>query len=161
MIIFVFVVSGAWHGAGWNFLLWGAIHGVALVVWRFFEQWIPKGVVGWVLTQVLVFLAWLPFFTSDLNDFVNSLKALISFRDYANISFSSIVRLFDSRGDCLVYLTLIAAGSSVIFVEFLSLQKEDSEDYYLFRRRGACLLMVFLIVVFGSTSEGEFVYFNF
>lgn len=161
VIIFVFIVSGAWHGAGWNFLLWGAIHGVALVVWRLFNKWIPKGVIGWIMTQVLVFLAWLPFFTADLGSFFDSLKTLVSFHGYSEISFSSIIRLFDSRGDFLVYLTLVAAGSCVILLEFLSLQKKNSEDYSLFRKKGSCLLMVFLIVVLGSTSEGDFVYFNF
>ena len=30
-LMMAFVLSGIWHGAGWNFLIWGAIHGVALV----------------------------------------------------------------------------------------------------------------------------------
>lgn len=161
VIIFVFILSGAWHGAGWNFLIWGAIHGVALVAWRLFDKWIPKGVIGWFLTQALVFLAWLPFFTSDLGRFFDSLRTVVSFHQYSGISFGSIIRLFDSRGDFLVYLTLIAAGSCVIFLEFLSLRIQSCRDYSLFRKKGSCLLMVFLIVVFGSTSEGEFVYFNF
>lgn len=161
VVIFVFMVSGAWHGAGWNFLLWGAIHGLALTIWRLFGPWIPGGFAGWILTQGLVFLAWLPFFTPDLGRFSESIETVLSVGGYSGISFGSIVRLFDSRGDFLVYLTLLAAGAGIIFLEFLSKRGKHGEDYYHFRKRGSCLVMVFLIVVFGSTSEGDFVYFNF
>jgi D-alanyl-lipoteichoic acid acyltransferase DltB (MBOAT superfamily) len=161
VVILVFIVSGAWHGAGWNFLLWGAIHGVALVIWRLFDKWIPGGFAGWILTQGLVFLAWLPFFTPDLGRFSDSMKTVLSVGGYSGMSFGSIVGLFDSRGDFLVYLTLLAAGAAIIFLEFLSKRGKNGEDYSLFRKKGVCLVMVFLIVVFGSTSEGDFVYFNF
>lgn len=33
-ILIVFLVSGFWHGAGWTFLVWGALHGLAQVVER-------------------------------------------------------------------------------------------------------------------------------
>src|SRR5262249_43524208 len=33
-VIIVFLVSGLWHGAGWNFVLWGALHGLYLIANR-------------------------------------------------------------------------------------------------------------------------------
>ena len=33
-LFIVFLVSGIWHGAGWNFVLWGALHGALYLVTR-------------------------------------------------------------------------------------------------------------------------------
>jgi alginate O-acetyltransferase complex protein AlgI len=65
------VLGGLWHGAGWGFVLWGAMHGAMLVVERalgrertraFHGRWGP----WWVVTQIFVILAWVPFRAPDL-----------------------------------------------------------------------------------------------
>jgi len=51
-------LCGLWHGASWNFVLWGTLHGCALVVcslWRRFGPRLPQ-LIGWVLTVMLVLL---------------------------------------------------------------------------------------------------------
>ncbi len=37
-----FLLSGLWHGANWNFVLWGGYHGALLVLWRFLSRRFPK-----------------------------------------------------------------------------------------------------------------------
>lgn len=63
-------LGGLWHGASWNFLLWGGIHGVALCVnhaWndhpksKRFVQSRGFPVFGFLMTQAVVFLCWIPF----------------------------------------------------------------------------------------------------
>ncbi len=59
------VIGGVWHGAGWNFLIWGAIHGVLLMGNHLFRKVfrrirMPSGV-GWLLTFTGVIVAWVPF----------------------------------------------------------------------------------------------------
>lgn len=65
------LLGGFWHGAGWTFLLWGALHGVFLVVnhaWaslaasrRIPGAWMLKGAGGCLLTFVAVLVAWVFF----------------------------------------------------------------------------------------------------
>ncbi|MGL6119911.1 MAG: MBOAT family O-acyltransferase, partial [Fusobacteriaceae bacterium] len=48
----VFLASGIWHGAGWNFIIWGALHGLAILIHR---TWKNKGykmpaLLGWAIT---------------------------------------------------------------------------------------------------------------
>ena len=46
------LISGFWHGAGWNFIIWGGMHGGALVVnhvWRKKKLGMPR-LLGWLLT---------------------------------------------------------------------------------------------------------------
>lgn len=62
-IMVVYFVSGLWHGAGWTFLLWGAIHGVCQVaerLWGKKRDRLPRAV-QWVLTFAVVNLAWVYF----------------------------------------------------------------------------------------------------
>lgn len=77
-LMFVMVIAGIWHGAGWTFALWGAIHGAMLVVnhtWRSIRDkyalTVPIGGFAglWsarLFTFLLVSLAWIPFRATDL-----------------------------------------------------------------------------------------------
>jgi alginate O-acetyltransferase complex protein AlgI len=69
------LLGGLWHGASWNFIIWGALHGLALVVNRWFDETsaLPAAVkaffrvqlVAWLLTMVVVFVGWV-FFRAPL-----------------------------------------------------------------------------------------------
>ena len=62
-ILIVFLVSGFWHGAGWTFILWGGLHGLAQIVERFWgkgRERLPKSL-RWLLTFAFVNLAWVFF----------------------------------------------------------------------------------------------------
>lgn len=160
VLVIVFTISGLWHGAGWNFLLWGLVHGVGLVAWRLIGARAPGGVIGWGITQFFVFVAWLPFFTSDIVSCLESLVVIFNPKSYYFPSLSSLLSLFDSRGDCLVFIALLSLSGLVLILEYLS-EKKCQRQYSILMRTPSCLIMIFLIVVIGSTSEGEFVYFNF
>ncbi|HLB34345.1 MAG TPA: MBOAT family O-acyltransferase [Chthoniobacterales bacterium] len=83
-IIITMFLGGLWHGASWNFLLWGGVHGLALClnhVWvRNREQTTslnkktlikicsPSPILFWLLTQGTIFLCWIPFRAATLHD---------------------------------------------------------------------------------------------
>ncbi|MBO5565442.1 MAG: MBOAT family protein [Lachnospiraceae bacterium] len=64
----VFVICGAWHGYGWTFIIWGALHGVYSAVDALFREkgirWIRSGISGRILTFLAVAFAWI-FFRAD------------------------------------------------------------------------------------------------
>ncbi len=99
-LILVFVICGLWHGAAWNYVLWGAYHGVGLVFHQYFETFILnlKGKsfvldfkqrnrkfssflgainwgVSWVITMVFVWAGWLLFFY-PVDQSISMFKAL-------------------------------------------------------------------------------------
>ncbi|HEX9469500.1 MAG TPA: MBOAT family protein, partial [Bradyrhizobium sp.] len=47
---------GLWHGASWTFVLWGTLHGCALVVCSLWRRYCPKlpALLGWMLTVIFV-----------------------------------------------------------------------------------------------------------
>lgn len=69
-ILLIFLVSGFWHGAGWTFLVWGALHGLAQVAeraWGPRRDRLPKAV-QWALTFLFVNGAWVFFRAPSLSD---------------------------------------------------------------------------------------------
>jgi alginate O-acetyltransferase complex protein AlgI len=67
-ILLTMALCGLWHGAGWNFVLWGTLHGVAIVFalgWRRLMPTPPK-MVGWAATVGFFLLSGVLFRTHDL-----------------------------------------------------------------------------------------------
>ncbi len=63
-LLVTFFISGLWHGASWLFVLWGMLHGAALVlhrVWSKFFGWKMPKLAAQLLTFFFVMLAWIPF----------------------------------------------------------------------------------------------------
>ncbi|MGY1425767.1 MBOAT family O-acyltransferase [Lysobacter sp. A289] len=85
-LMITMLLGGLWHGASWNFVLWGALHGAALSVhkaWSSATAGIPKpaaigllwAVLAWGVTQLFVLLTWIPFRARDMGDTMEVLRA--------------------------------------------------------------------------------------
>lgn len=61
-ILAVYLISGLWHGAGWTFLVWGGLHGVAQAAERLWpgRERLPRAL-RWAMTFLFVNLAWVFF----------------------------------------------------------------------------------------------------
>jgi alginate O-acetyltransferase complex protein AlgI len=75
----VFLVSGFWHGASWNFVLWGAYQGVFLTIdklgWLRIAQRVPAFVLRPVMV-LLVMISWVIFSTRDLSQCAQLLQRM-------------------------------------------------------------------------------------
>lgn len=68
-IFVVFLVSGIWHGAGYTFILWGILHGIANILCRVFKEYvdkIPKWI-NWLITFSFVNCTWVIFRAENLD----------------------------------------------------------------------------------------------
>src|SRR5262245_14819286 len=77
-ILIIFVLCGLWHGAGLNFIVWGAYHAALVIGYHWLQPlWdrLPKGL-GIALTFALVSLGW-PLFYLDLSNYLTLMGALI------------------------------------------------------------------------------------
>lgn len=85
-LVLTMLLGGLWHGASWNFIIWGAIHGVALVVNRWFHdtQGLSRGfksifqspAVAWLLTMLVVFIGWVFFRATHFSDAISVLAQI-------------------------------------------------------------------------------------
>ena len=72
-LLITMVLGGLWHGATWNFALWGALHGLGLVANHFWSAITAKRplrlprAASWMITLIFVVLAWVPFRANTLS----------------------------------------------------------------------------------------------
>lgn len=62
-LMITFLIGGIWHGAGWTFVIWGFLHGLATVIhrlWKMTNIKLPKAI-AWLLTFGFVNVAWVFF----------------------------------------------------------------------------------------------------
>jgi alginate O-acetyltransferase complex protein AlgI len=80
-LMIIMLVVGIWHGANWGFIIWGVWHGAALVAHRLWMEvcsvfedlhkiWkpLPMRLLAVVITQLVVFIGWIPFRLPNLVD---------------------------------------------------------------------------------------------
>ena len=78
-IAVVWLLTGFWHGASWNFLLWGAYFcGLLIVEKLFLYKWLQKApaVLAHLYTMFFVCISWLIFYFTDLGEGLTCLKAM-------------------------------------------------------------------------------------
>ena len=155
-ILLTFCVSGVWHGAGWNFLLWGAIHGVGLIVLRLLPK-APKVLIC-LGTWYVVFFGWLFFYERDSNMLWVKVFTLINPMAYGMQSFAQIVELY-GRSQLIYLLGVMTLCIGTLVIEWLSLKK--GAEYSLFNNSLGLGAMVVATVLLAPGKQNEFIYFAF
>ncbi len=86
-LMITMLLGGLWHGASWNFVIWGGLHGLALIVHRLWEpigRKVPGFIsqsVGFALTFWWVNLAWIFFRAPDLAEAASISRSFVFFTD--------------------------------------------------------------------------------
>lgn len=157
-ILITMLLGGLWHGANWNFIIWGGIHGIVLVVQRVYLYSIIPTVdmfkpVKILFTFSIVCLAWVFFRSNSLNDSLYILEKIFQFQDY---NFSGVTQKFHViKGSMLICFLVLTEGISF----GMDTVKFKNEHVYLTILWSACILT--LISLFGTFGSNSFIYFQF
>jgi len=93
------LLGGLWHGAGWTFIIWGALHGLYLMINHLWRELLPEGrwlpvwlanLCGGLLTFIAVVAAWVVFRASDMTQAITLLKAMAGI-SYYPITFNEVL----------------------------------------------------------------------
>ncbi|EPN1614189.1 MBOAT family O-acyltransferase [Cronobacter turicensis] len=79
-LFITFVLGGLWHGASWMFVIWGVMHGGALVahrMWKNANMEMPNAI-AWLVTFLYVDLAWVFFRAHSMDDAMRIIKAMFT-----------------------------------------------------------------------------------
>ena len=173
-ILLVFLISGFWHGAGWTFLLWGALHGAAQIGER---AWGPRrerlpAVVRWLLTFAFVNLAWVLFRAPDLESAWAVLRAAVSGGMELPDRWLITGLLKSERGaaelllpslniylDRLVTAGLYGVSLLAVLLPGNTVRRMDTFRPTVWRCAAACLLLTLSVLSF--TGITTFIYANF
>lgn len=152
----VFFVCGLWHGAAWNFVAFGLLHGLAIVIERFFSDFKMKipTVVSSSFTFFLVLLFFLVFRSSGYDQtasFLNSMFLL-------TISEYSVVSFVDGS-----VITAAVLGTVFIFPFYRSIQKIIKAKPFAIYVEAVLLAFLFALSITHSSMmfADPFIYFRF
>lgn len=172
-----FVLGGLWHGASWMFVIWGALHGAALIVHRIWQasgRALP-GPLAWLLTFLFVNLAWVFFRAETWDDAMRVLAGMIDLDSAIDVPISAIPTANLAWGGWLSDSLLVllphglaahALSLGAIALAFVVIAQQNAYQLISGRMRttkvvaGAALFGIAMYFMLASTSS-VFLYFNF
>ena len=159
---FVFLVSGLWHGAAWNFVIWGAFHGTFLIIERLFlSKLLQKAgnAVSLVYTFFVTIMGWVIFRIEDWR------AAMVYYAKLFSFNFKPL-QWFDNEG---FFVMLVIAFIFSFFVLLPSGQKIQNyiffEPYDKKKTTAVFFVALFLLILsisyITTTGFNPFIYFRF
>ncbi|NQV57938.1 MAG: MBOAT family protein [Rhodospirillales bacterium] len=189
-LLIVMLLGGLWHGAAWNFVIWGALHGIYLLVNRVWKNWTgggatsrPGRALAWLLTFIAVVVGWVFFRAESLDAAfailkgmtgVNGMELGLNHQSYLGslgplvsalgVNFVPITR-FSLIGalwilGCLA-ITLFFPNSQDWVTESNQSRPENILTWTNNRSWGAAIGLGAAISVGYLSKSSEFLYFNF
>lgn len=159
----VFLLCGLWHGASWTFVIWGAHHGLFLVLERAglgaFLKRLPREVAH-LYTVLVAFVGWVWFRAADFHSALSMFRALAGYNGFHDMPMQ-----FDFMLSPVVISILLLAGA-------LSLWKWPSLRPAWFFARGSAsyavvdtafvsILYLMCFILARSSSYSPFLYYRF
>ena len=157
-ILVVWGLTGLWHGADWNFLLWGLYYGVLLLIeklWlgKYLER-LPKAL-RWLLCMIIVCIGWVMF---NLTDFAQMRCALARMFRFTHVALSQSL-----AADVSIVPPLLWMIPALVFATPVCRRVHLGESYGAeIVRNVVCLALLAVCIVFSvSATFNPFIYFRF
>lgn len=169
------LLGGLWHGAGWTFVLWGALHGVYLAINHLWRDWVVErtprflprwlsALAGGMLTFGAVVTAWVLFRSADVSQAAVMLKAMFGLESnpitFDEVLHGKLLLTTDLSGRDLV--KLLVFGLAWVWLLPNSARLKFRQGSFILATIQAVAVMYFLYLAidqFGSYSP--FLYFQF
>ena len=167
-LFMTFTFSGFWHGAAWNFIIWGAYHGALLLVLRYFGRpfyglvgkYIPRPqIVSWGLTFASVILGCLFFMETDISRLLAKLQTLVTPSSYSLTNLTELLNSY-SLNEGIALILVLTLATFVLFMEHLAVWQGKFE-YELLLSRWVSPVLLGLTILLAANIPSEFIYFEF
>lgn len=165
-----FTLSGFWHGAAWNFILWGAYHGLLLLILRYAgrpfyrflgqQQFLMPQFISWALTFAAVILGCLFFMETNTPRLVEKLQTLVTPWAYSWSNLSNALISFNSNGAAALVLTL-GLAIAVLLMEHIAVWQQRECEYDLLLSPWISRILFGLTILLAANMPSPFIYFEF
>ena len=159
------LLGGLWHGARWNFVIWGGLHGLYLAIHKLWLVRHPTqlcvdtnhkfsigDLAGMLFTFGLVNLAWIFFRSTTLAEALAILQGIVSFRGGLEREVLAL------GGKLLFYGSLVFASD---WPAFIHNQHERMLEWSWLVRCGVYASLLFLLILLRPLNDTPFIYFQF
>lgn len=160
-IFAVWFLTGLWHGASWNFIVWGLYYGVILLLEKMVFEKVLKRIptfIKHIYTMLLVIIGWVFFASPNLSYAMEYLKAMFGFGNHALIDSAGIYYLYTNA----IMFVILAICSTHIIKNIL--------DRMVVKSKSGCInasLIAYMVILFLATAYlvnetyNPFLYFRF
>lgn len=161
----VFTLTGFWHGAGWNYILWGGINGALVVAERVmqnkeFYKKTPE-FIRYSFTMLIVMLFWQFFRFQDISDIVNILGIILGAVHF-DVVFYTWEHYFDIQILAFVLVGIVGStvfGSPKIMRQY---QKGASTNIgFMLQELVVLILFMVSILFMVNSTYSPFIYFQY
>lgn len=157
----VFLASGFWHGASWNFLIWGAFHGLFLVLERAFLNELLKKVNDLIkvgLTIVIVMTGWVFFRLETFSEAIAFLGKMYLFTDGKFVAPDLATLIPLCAGFIFAVFTLIPKGEKI---QSRIYHSEISMKLQILLAPLSILFFIICLAKVAGSDFNPFIYFRF
>tara|TARA_B100001758_G_C18416994_1_gene621020 strand:- start:5296 stop:6720 length:1425 start_codon:yes stop_codon:yes gene_type:complete len=157
-LIITWSIMGFWHGANWTFILWGLMHGLLILFFRFASQFwnYNEGsfnkIISHIITLCFVMLTWIPFRALSISDVFEKYYILFDLSNYFFLGMRENVYL-------VAFLLMLGIYISSFLKKFHFRNIENS-NYRIIVNFLIGFLLVPLIIAFLRPTN-QFIYFQF
>lgn len=161
-LLIVFLCTGIWHGASWNFLFWGIYYGVFLILERmkfiYFDDRLGKSI-GRVYTLLVVLIGWVFFRSDSFSYSIGFIKSMFGI--------SHGTPLYDINFYCtskyiIVFICSILGCTPLISKLFHDFENSGSGKINCIIRDTFLVITLFISIMFlSSNTYNPFIYFRF
>lgn len=149
----VFFVTGFWHGAGWNFIFWGAWHGAFILIERIFKldkKSIP--VLGNIYLLMAAFIGWVFFRAETFSSALLYIRRMFTFSQWDSGEMMPVSSLF-------AVISVFAVFYSTTLPRMI--YNKLNENGLLVWRGICCILLLLVLLRLAGASYNPFIYFRF
>ena len=166
-LFLVFLVSGIWHGAGWNFILWGILHGIFIILDKITEKYNFKisskykyiYIFRIIFTFNIINVLWIFFRADSIQHAFKIIKAMFNIKNI-NLILSTN---FESASAGFFHMSMIIKilifSLILVFYSKNSFEKLESTDL---KRKMLLETVIYLVLgILFLDKVSKFLYFNF
>ena len=160
-IFIVWMLTGLWHGASWNFVLWGMYYGILLLLEKFIlKKYIDKlpKIFKHLYTIILVIIGWLIFAFEDMNLLINYSKTMFGLN--GNFIDNTFIYYFSNYFIILLISTMFSIPTYEKIEKILK-NRKNTKLKFILTLIIYIVLLIITIAYLVSDTYNPFLYFRF
>jgi alginate O-acetyltransferase complex protein AlgI len=169
-LFITFTLSGFWHGAAWNFIIWGAYHGLLLLVLRYAgrpfykllgqQKLLMPQFISWALTFGSVILGCLFFMETNFYRLLQKLTVIVIPWNYSLANLGGAWTFLTENGGATLLVALLLAFA-VLLMEQIGVWQQRECEYDVLLSPLVSRVLFALTILLGATAPSQFIYFEF
>lgn len=162
-LIIVFFVTGLWHGASWNFVLWGLWHGLFLIIERVLRTSKMQNIklpyaVTWLYTMLVVIIGWVMFRAPDMGYAYNYIKVMFGIGNDGIIEPLMISYIHEY---IIIFIITVVLSTPLLKNIINFIEKRNIKCSYIIQYTFLVIIFWISIIYTVTSTYNPFIYFNF